>query len=405
MCSIDMKDKILLVPYRFYTDQSGAIAAREAARILSKMGYIVGIFSEENPKENLYNYFHFKSESITRFVNVINLKYKHSFINTLEYFNPKYVFFIGGIINTPLIYLDIAKKKGLTILFLHFMQDFYCARLHAGLNLNSCTKCLDGSKMNALLNNCLEKGRIKLLYFVKFQYVNYLFKYYMKNIDYWLGSSEEQIMFYKKLGVSKEKCIKIPLFFDKDRIQKKTVAIGDYFVIMAQNRHEKGIHLISKILEHVNEKIKIKMLFYNDKEANSFLKNFPENKRYIEKGILSLHPNITITNGGAEIMAGARGVIIPSIWATTTEYVFLEALALSKPVIAFAVGIHKEKIKSGINGILVNPGDFKGMANGINNLYFNKKLYTKISSNSTELYDELTNDEIYISILKNIFIK
>ena len=45
--------------------------------------------------------------------------------------------------------------------------------------------------------------------------------------------------------------------------------------------------------------------------------------------------------------------------------VMLEAMALEKPVVAFDSGGPREVIRSGDNGILVNGGDLKGLAEAI----------------------------------------
>ena len=110
-----------------------------------------------------------------------------------------------------------------------------------------------------------------------------------------------------------------------------------------------------------------------------------------------------MTNGAVELIAGSKGVINPSIWATTTEFVLLETLGMSKPTICFNVGIHKELIINRVNGISVNVGQFDTMGHEINNLDIDTELYEKISINAKKLYDELTNKSTFNKILNNIF--
>ena len=101
--------------------------------------------------------------------------------------------------------------------------------------------------------------------------------------------------------------------------------------------------------------------------------------------------------------AGSKGVINPTIWATTTEYVLLEVLGMSKPIITFDVGIHKEIIKNRVNGICVKAGDFKAMGDEINNLNHDTDLLAKISSEANNLYHKLTDEATFRPILKSIF--
>ena len=116
---------------------------------------------------------------------------------------------------------------------------------------------------------------------------------------------------------------------------------GNYYVIIAQNRPEKGAHLISKIMKKIDSSIIIKAIFYDQNEADIFVQKYPENKKYINKGNLEILPNVTMENGAVELIANSRGVINPTIWATTTEFVFLEVLELENPLFVLMWGFTK----------------------------------------------------------------
>lgn len=398
-----MKPKILIHPDLFYTGHSGAIAAREAARQLDKLGFEVGIFTHENPDNAIANYPYFKRVLYRGTANYFSSVYKDSFTKAIEEFKPNYVFFIGGIINTPVVYIDLCLKYKIKTVFLLLVQDFYCARLHAGLTDNSCTKCLDKSNIHSFLNNCAEKQSSPFLYLLNYQLNQKLFLARMRKIDFVLGSSDEQLDFYERIGVKKTNIVKIPLFFDQNRVKEISIPTESYFVIIGQYRHEKGIHLISKILDAIGDGISVKILFFDQEEADKFLIEYPENKKHIANNKLQLFPGVTMTNGAVELIAGSKGVINPSIWATTTEFVLLEVLGMSKPIITFDVGIHKEVIQNRINGICVKAGDFKKMGEEIINLNNNLELQKIIATNAKQTYYQLTNESSFSTILKNIF--
>lgn len=398
-----MESKILIHPDIFYSGHSGAIAAREAARQLTKLGYEIGVFTHDQQNIEIASYKYFSRKDYRGTANYFNSVYKRSFIKVIEEFKPDYVFFIGGIVNTPLIYLDLCRQYGIKTIFLLLVQDYFCARLHAGLRTNSCTLCLDKSNISAFINKCGEKQKRPFLYLLNYQITQNLFLPRLRKIDFVLGSSYEQLNFYQRVGVKKANTVKIPLFFDQNRVKELKVPSNPYFVIIGQFRHEKGIHLISKIIDHINVGISVKLLFYNQVEADKFLNYFPDNKRHVKSGKLEILPGITMTSGAVELIAGARGVINPSIWASTTEFVLLEALGLSKPVIVFNVGIHKEIIQNRVNGICVKPGDFKTMGEEINNLSQNDKLEADIAVQAKTLFHELTDVSSFSSILKSIF--
>jgi len=398
-----MKSRILIHPDIFYSDHSGAIAAREAARQLSELGYDIAIFTHDRQNKESAGYRYFARISYTGTANYFSLKYKKSFKKVIEEFKPDYVFFIGAIVNTPVIYLDLCRQFKIKTVFLLLVQDFFCARLHAALGNNSCTKCLDKSNIHALLNNCAEKQNRPLLYLLNFQVIQKLILPRLRMIDFVLGSSDEQLGFYTRIGINKANTVKIPLFFDQKRIRELKVPSSPYFVIIGQYRHEKGIQLISSILDQIRDGIKIRLLLFNTEEANRFLDDFPDNLKHVASGKLEIHPGITMTTGALEMIAGSKGVINPSIWATTTEFVLLEVLGLSKPIITFDVGIHKEVIKNRVNGICVKAGDFKSMGEEINNLFDDPTLESGIAPEANKLYHQLTDESSFSRILTGIF--
>lgn len=398
-----MKPKILIHPDFFYTSHSGAIAAREAARQLDKLGYDVNIFTHDKKDASIATYPYFERLEYRGKANYFPKHYRNSFFKVVTELKPDYVFFIGGIVNVPLVYIDLCVENNIKTAFLFLAQDFFCARFHAALSTGTCTKCLFGSNFNAIINNCLEKHAKPNLFFLNYQLNQKMFLLRIRKIDFVLGSSEEQLNFYHSIGVSKSNIFKIPLFFNQERIYKVDIPIDNYFVIIAQLRHEKGIHLISKILDYIEVGITIKVLFFNKDEAERFILNFPENKKHLKSKKLEIIPNMTMTTGAVDLIAGAKGVINPSIWSTTTEFVLLEVLGMSKPIITFDVGIHKEIIKNQINGICVKAGDFENMGKEINNLSKDEKLQENIARKAKELYHKLTDESSFEETLTKIF--
>lgn len=75
--------------------------------------------------------------------------------------------------------------------------------------------------------------------------------------------------------------------------------------------------------------IKIIAAYNNTEQAKAAVleNNFQE---YINRGSTFVLDDLTWEDGLQELVAGSRGVIIPSISPTTTEYGFLEALGYKK---------------------------------------------------------------------------
>lgn len=67
----------------------------------------------------------------------------------------------------------------------------------------------------------------------------------------------------------------------------------------------------------------------------------------------------------ATFMAGTLAVVIPPLQCDALPRVGLEALALGKPIVATRVGGLPEMVTHGLNGVLVDPGDARALANAI----------------------------------------
>ncbi len=61
-------------------------------------------------------------------------------------------------------------------------------------------------------------------------------------------------------------------------------------------------------------------------------------------------------------MASARAVVVPSRWPENTPAVILEAFAAGAPVVAARIGGVPEMLADGVEGVLFEPGDVRGLA-------------------------------------------
>ena len=126
------------------------------------------------------------------------------------------------------------------------------------------------------------------------------------------------------------------------------------------------------------------------------------------KQVLQTHPNATLTIVGASPQlqipnCQVVGKVAPSslmayyksatIFCMPTHLepfgvVFLEAMQASLPIIATKVGAVPDFIKDNWNGILVEPGDINGIANGLIKLLENPILCQQFGERSFALWNE-----------------
>lgn len=389
---MDKKNKILLIPDAYVGNASGAIVAQIAKQLLEEIGNEVFVFSTdviEDTTESVNTKLYHR----TPYNGLANWEEK-GFITEYEKVLDKsevtVVFTLGSITNKNVCYLEIAKKRGLKVISKIFMQDFFCVKLYANNLLGPCTKCLDNNYLEAFKNKCIIEKPIDYVKTANGILIRKRLEKILPKIDYVITSTEEQMGFYQKFGIPQEKCVKTPLYFDINRLKGIKPKMGDYFVCIAQNRIEKGFQHLEEILSHCDSTIKIIAAYNNKEQANIAIKKYGFQK-FIDNGMLEIRYDLRWETGLAELVAHSRGVIIPSIWPTTTEFGLLEALGYQKPVFCFDLGIHHELIKNGINGFITPLRDCKNMATQLMQVKASDTIYSKVSNNTVLLYKEMTD--------------
>lgn len=385
-------NKILLIPDAYYGNQSGAIVSQVAKKLLLENGNHVCIFSPDIPEDSndecgieLYHRTIYEGTA-----NWFEKKYIIQYERVLLKSRATVVFTLGSITNKNLCYLEIAKKRGLKVISKIFMQDFFCTKFYANNAEGPCTKCLENSYFEAFKNKCIIQKKVDYLKTVNAILIRKRLERILPKIDYILTSSDEQIGFYERYGIPTEKCVKIPLFFDHSRLKDIEPTMGEYFVCIAQNRSEKGFQYLKNILSYCDNTIKIVAAYNNIEQAKLAIEKYGF-QEYIEVGMLEIKHDLRWETGLAELVANSRGVIIPSIWPTTTEFGLLEALGYQKPVFAFDIGIHHEKIIDNVNGFITPLGDFQKLATQLMLVKSNYQLSSFVSHNAGVLYQEMTN--------------
>ena len=384
-----MSKRVLIIPDLFFANYSGAIAAQSAAKVFFELGYQVGVYTEEDSRPLSFPVTAFKREIFSSKANYFEKIHQNNIKEVLIEFKPDFIFSIGGLVNRPIVYFKVIEDFKIPHYFLILCQDFYCARIHAALKDGPCTKCLNGSRFNAIINNCgVKTTQNQTLFLLNGMVLRKRIINHLKKLTGVLGSSDEQLEFYKIIGIKPDSIFKVPLFFDDSRISNLKIEKGDYYVVAAQNRIEKGIHLFKGIFPFFKNQ-KLKLVFANENEALLAIKTY-ELEEYINNETVEIIFNKSWENGLNEIYAKSKGVLILSIWHTTTEYALLEALGMGKPVICFDLGIHSEIIIDEVNGFKIKLNDLKKIEYDLKQLNDNS-IYDIISDGARNLYKNMSS--------------
>lgn len=399
--------RVLIIPDAYFGDFSGAYVAQIAKQLLLELGCVVAIYSDDVKSDMIEadgtKIYHRLPCNAT--ANWNQSRHAKLYAKVLDDFKPDAIYTLGSVTNKNIIFWSMARKRGIKVISKIFMQDFFCYNYYANDERGLCTKCLGNGFKQALFHHCVrsaDKGVAGFLRKLNSTINRYRLQNELTKADAVITSSKQQVEFYVKYGIPRERCYTTPLYFNGDKLNKFTPTMGDYFVFVAQNRIDKGIHLLKDVLKYCSPKVKVVAAFASQKSIDFALRHYGL-QPFVDSGMLEMRNECTWKTNLGDVIAACRGVINPSIWPSTTEFVLLEVLGLKKPIFTYNVGIHPEIIKSGINGFVANTSE--SMAAQINEIAVNSSLYDEVSRGAYKLYQQMTDWEGWKKTLNEILAK
>ncbi len=385
--------RILFVPDSFWGAESGHRSSQYTLKVLTKIGYKVALYAMKDKltKLQLDDF----NKSGCKYYEQTPYSFKHHFLKAQVYneflkilkeFKPDVVLYIGSIANKTSI--DYCVKHNVNYAVLPLTNEYYCVKNFAGREEGSCYKCLNGNYFNSIVFRCLGKRTFVIQYFKKILQL-LLSKDRMLNATYVLGYSENQLSLLGKYGVNKNKCYELPIFFDPKTTFKEDKAVGDYFVMSGQCITAKGWHIVKSVIERTPE-IKYKLVIYNTEVANEYIDKYRLHD-YIKSGQIDIASEVEEHGEFLSIISKSIGVLVPSYYPTTGEFVLLESLGMGKPIIAFNSGMHCEVLQHKVNAMVSSTGDLEDYASNIIEVSNNKVLRSSLSKGAHLLYKELTS--------------
>lgn len=402
---INSKSKrVLFVPDSIWGELSGHRSSKYLVKVFSKSNNEIAVYA---PKENHTkeqqdklgkNIRYYEQTKYTYWQNLFPFTVAKEFIGVIEEFKPDFVFYMGTIKNK--VSIDICIKKGIKYSYLPLTTEYYCIKDFAALPDGPCFQCIKSPFINSIKNKCLGSDTSSLVY-LKESFFTYISRKRVLKANKVVGYSDNQLKYLSEYGVDQGQTIKMPIFFDPNTVSNIRTSIGDYFVMAGQNITGKGWHVIPEIIKAAKG-IKYKLLMKSEKEANKFIeKNGLQD--YVNRGEIEIILYLNTHNEILELMANARGILVPSYYATTGEFYFLEALGLGKPVILFDVGIHSDVIRNGENAMISKIGDIQNFSKNIERVNNENKLYSKLSCGAKNLFTELLSYKKFEESLNDYF--
>ena len=105
----------------------------------------------------------------------------------------------------------------------------------------------------------------------------------------------------------------------------------------------------------------------------------------------------------AELISGARAVLLPSAWEETFGLVAVESMAAGVPPIATGHGSFTELITPGVDGVLFSPGDPDALALAIADVETNSEQYEVYGERARKTYADRFDPQHSIAELLEIY--
>jgi glycosyltransferase involved in cell wall biosynthesis len=133
---------------------------------------------------------------------------------------------------------------------------------------------------------------------------------------------------------------------------------GDDFGYFGGLSYMKGFHSLYRAMVHLRAN--------GERRGQVHVTKFPaklESKALRKLGFLTYGK--LGSEDFAKMYSKVKGVIVPSVWNEPWPYVVVEALIKGRFVLASRIGGISEQVKGCKGAMLFEPGDFEGLANGI----------------------------------------
>lgn len=394
--------KILMVNKFLYPRGGAETYMLKVAEQLEKMGNQVEFFGMYDEKNTVFNSigeyttnFDFHTRSLKRvaypFKIIYSFEAKKKIEKVINSFQPDVIHMNN--INfqlTPSI-IDTVKNRDISLVQTVHDYQMVCPN-HLLFDVNTkkpCEKCINGSKWNCALNNCIHESKAKSIIGTLEALLYKKRKTYSK-VDLYICPSLflEKMLLKDKTFLGKTKSIHNYIELPKltDEIMEKS----DYVLFFGRLSEEKGLDIFAEACKLLPD-IKFKIAGTGPLEG---LCKSIENAEYV--GFKT----------GAELqklVGNALFTVYPSIWYENCPLSILESEALGTPVITTGWGGMMELVEHAETGILVNNMSADSLASAIRDLYDNKNMITYMSKKCLEKRENMISLNDYCEKLVNIY--
>ncbi len=373
------RQRILLIPDEINGINSGGQSVRATLKYLIELGYSVAVYS----KDATTNVHPDVRSAAALYVIPTKLRwYEHfyapvlvpHFVNILNSFKPAYIFFCGSI-QKPAVLSSVARGRGIKTVFLFYINDYYCHRVYAGLASGPCFKCLGSNSLPALRNDCVKRKDFHK--FITRWLVKFRLGIEIRKAHKVLCYGNDQVNLYQNFGVPTDRIAVVGFQFDPSDLQDIPINDEGYFAITGQPIMQKGWHLLVEILQNLKTGIKLKVSMKDEDTARHIISLYGLSC-FVEAGVIEIITGLSDRSDYLKFIASARGILLPTYYPTTGEFVLQEAMFLGKPIHVFDVGVHRDVLTDRKNAMVSPVGDISDYSKKIDEINCSEELRNRI---------------------------
>jgi glycosyltransferase involved in cell wall biosynthesis len=171
----------------------------------------------------------------------------------------------------------------------------------------------------------------------------------------------------------------------------RSIGGGDYFLYMGRLAPEKGVATLLECWRDVRD---VRLLVVGDGPAgNDLRRSAPASVQF-----LGTMPHSRV----GELLRGARGLMVPSLWYEGAPRSILEAFAAGVPVLASRIGALPEVVTEGISGLLVEPGDPRAWVEAVQRMA-DDAFALRLGQGAFDTYERLYTPETALKQLEDVY--
>lgn len=290
--------------------------------------------------------------------------------------------------------LQVIKKYNLPAVYTAHDLKMVCLNYKMMHHGRICEDCRGGSLLPCLKNRCVKDSLAKSAVNVCEGALHRLLRSY-DAIDAIITPSAFYKQKFEAFGVAGERITHIPNFLSAETPEvKKQKDFGRYFLYLGRLSEEKGVMTLISAVSSTDLRLLVAGTGPMQEEIAQRLAQNPS-------------PNITLLGFKrgqelADLVAGARAVVLPSEWYENGPYSAIEALQLGRPLVCADIGGLPELICG--NGFLFPAGDAGALRQRLLDMdCMDDTAYAAMERASRALFDAVYTEKPHYNALMRVY--